>query len=194
MAEYRVRRTIFEKESMIIVENGALIRTAAPGVRQEISLGDIRGVSLTYQPLGLVERWVCSVRGPHGRIWLPSASFVGLGRTRDQREAFRGLVEALHGAIEAEPSTAQIAFTQGSSWSAYSSLVLLVLSGVLAVLLLLAVVGAMADGHGMRSISWVFLPALALFWGARMVWPIWRRNRRHLYALDAIPPTFAPRA
>jgi len=193
LAEYRVRRTLFEKESVLTVENAALVRTAGPGVRQEIALRDVHGISLIYRPVGLIDRWVCSVRGPHGRIWLPSASFFGLGRTRDQRDAFRGFVEALHLAIEAEPSAAQVAFVQGDNWSAYSSLGLLIVSGVMAMLLLLAVVGAMADGRGLRSVSWVFLAALAIFWGARMVWPIWRRNRRQIYTPDAIPPTFAQR-
>jgi hypothetical protein len=193
MEEYRARRTVFEKESAFRVQDGAaLVRSIDGADVQRIALSDVRKVALTYQPLTLFDRWVCSVEGPGGRIWAPSASFTGLGQAADRRASFRPFIETLIQSIAAQPSGAGVTYVKGNNWSAYGALVLLILLVVMAVLLALGVAGSMMDGQGRGGASWVFLPAVVVLWSARMVWRVWRRNRRHPFDPNALPSDFAP--
>jgi hypothetical protein len=193
MEEYRARRTVFERESVFRLQDGAvLVRSIDEAEVQRIALSDIHKVALTYQPLTLFDRWVCSVEGPGGRIWAPSASFIGLGRAVDRRASFRPFIEALIQAIVVQRSGAGIIYVKGNNWSAYSALMLLIVLVVMAVLLALGVAGAMMEGQGLGGASWVFLPAVVVLWASRMVWRVWRRNRRHAFDPSALPPDFAP--
>lgn len=81
---------------------------------------------------------------------------------------------------------------KGNNWSAYGALVLLILLVVMAVLLALGVAGSMMDGQGLGGASWAILPAVVVLWAARMVWRVWRRNRRHPFDPNALPSDFAP--
>jgi hypothetical protein len=191
--EYRVRRTVFERESTLRVQDGALVRGHDGADAQRIALSDVRKVALSYQPLGLLDRWVCSVETAHGRIWLPSASFLGFNLTEDHRARFRPFVEALSQLIAAQPSGPSVQFIKGNNLSAYGCLVLLILAAVMTVLLALAILGSMMDGHGLGGATWtLFMPIIVLLLSARMVWPIWRRNRRHVFDPKAFPADFAP--
>jgi hypothetical protein len=194
MSDYRVRRTLFEKESTLAIENGALVRAIADSAVQTMDLGGVHKVSLTYQPLTMGDRWVCSVHGPGGRIWFPSASFTGVGRVEDRRASFRPFVEALNLELAGEPNAARIVFIQGSNLSAYTALILLIMLVIIGVLLVMALLGAMMDGQGLSSFSWGFLPCLVTLWAGRMVWRTWRLNRQSHYDPKAVPATFAPSA
>jgi hypothetical protein len=190
--DYRVRRTVFEKESTLRVEDGALVRGHDGAEVERVALADVRKVALSYQPLALVDRWVCSVETGHGRIWLPSASFLGFNRTEDRRAAFRPFVAALCLTLAQQPSGASVQFVKGNNWSAYGCLVMLILAAVLGVLLVMGMLGSLMEGRGIGGASWAILPLGALALSARMVWPIWRRNRRHLFDPRALPTDFAP--
>lgn len=191
MDRYQARRNLFEKESTFSLENGSLVRASPVGVRQQIALCDVRKVALTYAPTTIVECWICAVHGPHGRIWIPSASFTLLGRAEDRRAAFRAFVEALNQEISAQPSAARVAFVQGSALSAYVALCLLICLGVIAFLLVVGFIGAMASKS--LAFSWMVLPAIATFLAARIVWAIWRTNRRRRsFAPGVLPADFAP--
>jgi hypothetical protein len=192
MTDYRVRRTVFEKESVLTVENGALVRTVEGAVAQTMPLDQVHKVSLTYQPLTMGDRWVCSVNGPGGRIWFPSASFTGVGRVEDRRASFRPFVEALNLALANEPNAERTAFIQGSNLSAYTALILLILLAILGVLLVMALFGTMIEGKGLGSFAWAGLPSLVTLWAGRMVWAMWRRNRQGHYDPRAVPASFAP--
>jgi hypothetical protein len=192
MDDYRARRTLFETESTFTIENGALVRSIGGVVRDRVVLADVTKVALTYQPLTLVNRWVCSVASPSGRIWIPSSSFTGPGQTEDRRAGFRAFVTALTGEIAAEPSTAHAEFVQGNNWSAYSALAMLVCLVIIALLLVLGVIGGMLDGAGVAGFSWIPLPAMVTFMASVMVWRVWRKNRRHTYDPRALPADFAP--
>lgn len=152
----------------------------------------MRKVALSYQPLGLVERWVCSVETAGGRIWLPSASLTGFNMSEDRRASFRPFVEALSRQIAAQPSGASVVFVKGGNWSAWGSLALLILMAAMAVLLVFGILGALADGAGLGAAAWAFLPLSVVLLSARMLWPIWRRNRRHLFDPQAFPADVAP--
>jgi hypothetical protein len=95
-------------------------------------------------------------------------------------------------AIGAQPAAASIRFVKGNNWSAYGALALLILLAIMAVLLALGLGGSMMEGKGVGAASWVFLPALVVLWSARMVWRIWRRNRRHPFDPKSFPADFAP--
>ena len=192
MDEYRARRTVFEKESVFRVRDGFLIRDVDGTDVQRFALNDIRKVALTYQPLNMFDRWVCSIEGAGPRIWLPSASFMGFGRAEDRRASFRPFVQALSLAIAAQPAAPGITFVKGNNWSAYGSLALLILLAVMAVLLAFGMAGSMMEGRGLGAASWVILPAVIVVWAARMVWRIWRRNRQHLFDPRSFPADFAP--
>jgi len=191
MDDYRARRTVFESESTFRLEDGALVRSLGGADAQRVALAEVRKVALAYQPLTMVDRWVCSVEGDHGRIWLPSASFTGLGRATDQRAGFRPFAQALCAAVAAQPSGASVVYVKGSNWSAYGALAMLIVMAIMGVLLALGVVGALMDGGGLGGASWAFLPIVVVFWAARMVWRVWRRNRRHTFDPAALPPDFA---
>jgi hypothetical protein len=192
--EYRARRTVFEKESAFRLQDGALIRGVEGLDVQRIAFTEVAEVALTYQPLTMVDRWVCSIRGAGGRIWLPSASFTGVGRAEDRRTSFRPFAQALSAAIAAQPAAGKIWFVKGNNWSAYGALALLIVLAIMAVLLALGMAGSMMDGKGVGGASWVFLPALAVLWSARMVWRIWRRNRRCAFDPKSFPADFASAA
>jgi hypothetical protein len=192
MDDYRARRTLFEKESVFTVESGLLVRRVEGVEAQRITLGEVRRVGLVYQPLTTGDRWVCSVAAHGGRIWIPSLSFTGVGRTEDRRANFRAFVVGLNQAIAAEPTATQVAFIQGSHWAAWSSLALLIVLGVMFVLLVLAVIGSLMGGAGLSGFGGLFLPLLVTFWAASIVWRIWRRNPQHPYDPKAVPADFAP--
>jgi hypothetical protein len=192
MDGYRARRTLFEKESTFTVENGSLVRSLGGVVKQRVALADVHKVALTYQPLTMVDRWVCSVASPGARIWIPSSSFTGPGRTEDRRAGFRAFVTALVGEIAAEPTTAHADYVQGNNWSAYSALAMLICLVVIAILLVLAVIGGILDGAGVGGFSWIPLPAMVTVMASQMVWRVWRKNRRHTYDPRALPADFAP--
>ena len=191
MDAYDVRRSLAEKPSAYRLDGGALIRSEEGREAQRIGLGEAHQVRLTYQPAGLVPRWVCSVEGPHGRVWLPSASFVSFGRFADQRAPFRGFVEALHRAIAAEPGAAQVKFIQGGALTSIGALVMVVVLAIMGVLLVMGALGSTMDGAGIGAASWALLPLIIVAYAVRMVWPIWRRNRRRVYTPSALPADFA---
>ena len=118
-------------------------------------------------------------------------SYVSFGRIIDQRVAFRGFVEALHRAIAAEPGASRIAFVQGGALSSIGALVMFVVLLILGVLLVMGALGSMTDGAGAQAAAWAALPLLIVVYAARMVWPIWRRNRRRVYTPSALPADFA---
>jgi hypothetical protein len=193
MEEYRTRRTVFEKESAFRVEPGpTLVRSIEGADVQRLPLADIRKVALTYQPLSLFDRWVCSVEGGGGRIWAPSASFLAFGRAADQRASFRPFVESLIQVVAAQPSAGGVSYVKGNNWSAYSALALLIVLVVMGVLLALGVAGSMMDGRGLGGASWAILPAVVVSFAARMVWRVWRLNRRQHFDPNGLPPNFAP--
>lgn len=188
---YKTRRTLFEKESTFVVENGSLVRSVAGSVAQQIALSDVRKISLTYQPLTMVERWVCSAETRSGRIWVPSASFVAPGQAVDQRQLFRQFVEELNRTIAATCPAASIAFVKGNNWSAYGSLVLLITMILMGLLLVFAAIGSVESGGGIISVGQFGVPAIVMVISSRVVWRIWRKNRRQTYDPLAIPADFA---
>jgi hypothetical protein len=190
--EYRARRTVFGRESSFRVQDETLIRAVEGVDVQRIALEDVREVALTYQPLTMVDRWICSIDGAGGRIWLPSASFTGLGRAQDRRASFRPFVQALCLAIAAQPAAASIRFVRGSNGSAYGALALLIVLVVLAVLLVFGMAGSMMGGQGLSAASWAIVPILVVLWSAQFVWRIWRRNRRHPFDPKSLPADLAP--
>jgi hypothetical protein len=192
MEEFRARRTLFEKESVFTVESGLLLRKVEGVEAQRIALGEVRKVGLVYQPLTMGDRWVCSVEAQGGRIWIPSASFTGVGRTEDRRASFRAFVVGLNQAMAAEPAAARIAFIQGSHWAAWSALALLICLGVMGVLLLLAVAGSLMGGGGAGGWNGLILPMIVTVWAGSIVWRIWRRNHQHAYDPMSVPADFAP--
>jgi hypothetical protein len=194
MDDYRARRTLFEQESTFRVDAGTLTRSVGGADVQHLALADVRKVRLAYQPLTMVDRWVCSVEGGGARIWVPSASFLGPARAEDRRATFRPFVEALSQAIAAQPGASEVSFAKGSNWSAYGALALLIVLVVMLVLLALGVMGAFIDGQGVGGASWVFLPTLVVLMSVRMVWRVWRRNRRAPFDPNAFPADFAPTA
>jgi hypothetical protein len=182
---------VFETESTFRLEDGALVRSVGGADVQRAAFAEVRKVALAYQPLTMVDRWVCSVEGGHGRIWLPSASFTGVGRAADQRASFRPFAQALCAAVAAQPSGPSVVYVKGSNWSAYGALAMLIVMAIMGLLLALGVVGALMDGAGLGGASWAFLPIVVVLWAARMVWRVWRRNRRHAFDPTALPPDFA---
>jgi len=191
MEPYRVQRTALEPGSAFSLEGGRLVRDVGGAPVQQLELAQVRRVRLSYQPLTTSDRWVCSVEAPDGRIWLPSTSFLGVGRTTDQRVEFRAFVQALNEAVAAS-GAANVVFIQGSAWSSGSSLVLLICLGVLGLLLLLGLLGGLTSGAGLGGVTWVFLPALTSLWAARLVWRTWRGNPPRPYDPRALPADFAP--
>jgi hypothetical protein len=191
MDGYAARRTVFETESTFRIEAGALVREIGRAEAQRTSLAEVRRVALSYQPLTLFDRWVCSVEGAGGRIWIPSASFTGPGQAADRRQSFRPFVAALCAAIAAQPSGPSIVYVKGSDWSAYGALAMLIVMAIMGLLLALGVVGALLDRGGLGGASWAILPIVVVLWAARMVWRVWRRNRRHAFDPTALPPDFA---
>lgn len=191
MDEYRVRRTLFEKESAFRVQDGVLIRSLDGVEQQRVVLAEVRKVALSYQP-ALFDRWVCSVKTPGGRIWLPSASYTGFGQATDRRATFRPFVETLCQTVGAQPGAASIEFVKGNNWSAYGSLVLVILLAIMGVLLVFGILGSLMEGGGIGGAAWAFLPITVVVWSSGMVWRIWRLNRRHRFDPKAFPPDFAP--
>ena len=188
---YDVRRSLAETASAYRLDAGALVRSVDGREVQRISLSDVRKVLLAYQPVNLSARWVCSVEGPHGRVWLPSVSYVSFGRIIDQRVAFRGFVEALHRAIAAEPAAVRIKFVQGGGWAPVTALVMVVVLIIMSILLLMGALGSMVGGRGLLSATWAIFPLLIVAYAARMAWPLWRKNRRRVYTPSALPADFA---
>jgi len=191
MDDYRVRRTVFETESSFRLDDVVLVRCLGGAEVQRIALAEVRKVALSYQPLTVSDRWVCSVEGGGGRIWIPSASFTGVGQAADQRASFRPFVQALCAAVTAQPSGPNVVYVKGSNWSAYGALAMLIVMAILGLLLALGVLGALLDGGGLGGASWAFLPIAVTLWASRMVWRVWRRNRRHAFDPKALPPDFA---
>ena len=191
MDAYQVRRSLAEKESSYSIDGGDLVRSIEAREVERIRLDDVRRVHLAYQPAGFIPRWVCSVAGPSGRIWLPSASYVSFGRVTDQRVAFRSFVEALHGAIAARPAAAPVEFVQGGALSSFGALAMFIVLALMGVLLVMGALGSMMDGAGLAAASWALLPLIVVSYAARMVWPIWSRNRRRVYAPSSLPTNFA---
>ena len=191
MDAYDVRRSLAEKPSTYRLDGGALVRSVEGREAQRIGLGEVRKVRLAYQPVNLSARWVCSVEGPSGRVWLASVSYVSFGRFIDQRVTFRSFVEALHRAIAAEPGAARVEFVQGGGWSPIAALVMFLVLMILGTLLLMGALGSMIEGGGLLSATWAVFPLLIVAYAARMVWPIWRRNRRRVYKPTALPADFA---
>lgn len=191
MDVYEVRRSLAEKPSSYRLDGGALIRSVEGREHQRITLGDLQKVHLAYQPAGIVPRWVCKLEGPSGHVWLPSASFTGFGRVTDQRAAFRGFVETLHQAIAAEPGASNIAFVQGGGASPVLALVMFIVLMAMCVLLVMGALGSMMGGAGAGAATWAILPLIVVLYAALMIWPIWRLNRRRVYAPTALPADFA---
>jgi hypothetical protein len=191
MEPYRVQRTAFEPGSTFSLEGGRLVRGVSGSPVQQVELTQVRRVRLSYQPFTTSDRWVCSVETPGGRIWIPSTSFLGVGRTTDQRAQFRAFVQGLNEAVAAS-GAANVVFIQGSAWSSGSSLVLLICLGVVGLLLLLGLLGGLAGGGGFGAVGWVFLPLLTSFWAAQLVWRTWRGNPLRPYVPRALPADFAP--
>ena len=192
MDSYDVRRTLFEKPSVFTLENGALVRSIDGRAKQSLALSDVRRVNLSYQPLTMVERWVCSVGGRGGRIWLPSASFTGIGRAEDRRTTFRPFVEALNAQIAGAPAASTIAFVQGSNWSAWLSLIVLIALALVSVLLMLVVIGELVSGSPVSGMGGIVIGTVFTSGSAGILWRIWRRNQQHRYDPAALPPDFAP--
>jgi hypothetical protein len=189
--EYRVRRTLFEHESTFVVRDGALVRSVDGVLHERVPLAEVRRVALSYQPLARVDRWVCSVETPRGRVWLPSASFTGVGQTEDRRATFRPFVEAVSVAVAAQAAATGVRFVKGGNVSAYFALAMAIVLAVMAVLLVLGAMGSMLGG-GLGAASWAILPTLVVSLTLPMAWRIWRLNGRRVFDPKALPPEFAP--
>jgi hypothetical protein len=187
MDDYRARRTVAEKESAFALEGGVLVHTDAKGKTQRLALADVRRVALRYAP-ATGDRWVCSVEGPAGRIWIPSVSFLGFGRVEDRRASFRAFVAQLCQAIAAEPSAAGKVFVTGGGFPAWAALAMVIVLAVLTALLVLGALGSMIGG---TSPAWAILPIIVCTTSSAMVWRIWRKNPSGHFDPRALPTGFA---
>ncbi len=122
-------------------------------------------------------------------MWIPSASFSGLGRTRNQGAAFRAFVQALASALAASSHDQPVSFLRGGGWMRPFYLGALILFGVLAVLLALGAIGTLMDG---KSVAWTTLPTLVILFSAQMSWRMWRSNPPATFDPAALPADIAP--
>ncbi|HEX3916475.1 MAG TPA: hypothetical protein VHW60_03985 [Caulobacteraceae bacterium] len=187
MDGYSARRTVTETGSTFALEGGVLVRTTEKGETQRLALADVRKVALRYVP-ATSDRWVCSVEGPAGRIWIPSVSFLGFGRAVDRRASFRAFVAQLCQAIAAEPSAASKAFVLGGGFPAWAALIMVIVFVVLVALLAMGVLGSVTEG---KSPTWAILPIIVCSTSCAMVWRIWRMNPSGRFDPRALPPKFA---
>jgi hypothetical protein len=188
MATYVARRNLVEAPSTFELTDDRLARSEGGAAKQQVALGDVRLVRITYQPSGVVPTWVCSVQSPQGRISIPSANWLGVGRAEDQRAAFRVFVQALTSAVAAQPRAAPATFARGGSWMRPFFAGALIVFAVLGVLLALGAIGALMSG---QSVTWVFLPTLTTLIAAQMSWRSWRGNPPAKFDPKALPADIA---
>jgi hypothetical protein len=188
MASYGARRNLVEAASAFELAGETLTRAEGGAAKQQLRLGDVRRVRITYQPVGPVAAWICWVEAPHGRVWIPSASYTGFGRAQDQRADFRGFVQTLSAAIAAQPHAQPVAFLRGGGWQRPFYLGALIVFAVLAVLLVMGLIGSLIGG---QSPYWVFLPTLVILFAAQMSWRLWRGNPPGTFDPNALPPDVA---
>lgn len=188
LATYEARRNLFEAPSTYELTPTSVIRAAKGVTKQEIVLGEVKRVRITYQA-GPNPCWICTVEAAHGRMSIQSASYPGLGRTQNQGAAFRAFVQALTSATAAAPRDQPANFLRGGVWMRPFYLGALILFRVLAVLLALGAIGTLMDG---KSVAWTTLPTLVILFSAQMSWRMWRSNPPATFDPAALPADIAP--
>jgi hypothetical protein len=188
LATYEAQRNLVEAPSTFELTPSSVIRAAKGATKQEIALGDVKRVRITYQA-GPSPCWICAIEAAHGRMWIPSASYRGLGRTQNQGAAFRAFVQTLTSAIAASPRDQPASFLRGGGWMRPFYLGALIALGVLAVLLALGVMGTLMDG---KSAVWTATPTLVILFAAQMSWRMWRSNPPATFDPTALPADIAP--
>jgi hypothetical protein len=188
MATYGAKRLQLETESTFELTTDRLTRTVGGKPHEQIVLADVRSVRITSMPTDIVECWVCTVKGRHGSLWIPSATYPTVGRAEDQRAAFRPFAQALTASIAEQTAGHAVAFERGGGLTRLLYLLLAIVTAVMTALLALMGVGSLLNG----GFPFGLLLAAGCGVVALTFWRFWRSRPPAAFDPRALPPDIAP--